>query len=160
MKMNIKKIPLFVFAICICSMLSAQSIWWAENKTEYCRKLSDNIYVPVNSDGSLGMASYEIKNNQFWLIIGESSEYKGYYTSSANEYVYYDRNDNIVASYVPSQGRYYAHSSQGHTILKSESYAVLINGAFYQNMNDETIIRYTVDEGFDPVVVGFFLLVQ
>jgi hypothetical protein len=134
-------------------------MWWAESKTEYCRKQSDSIYVPLNSDGSSGMARYEIKNNQFWLIIGDNSEYKGYCTSSDNEYVYYDRYDNIVASYIPSQGRYYAHSSQGHTIFKSVSSAVLIKGVLYQNKAEETIAVYTVDEGFDPVAVGFILFV-
>jgi hypothetical protein len=157
MKVIVKKVILVVFAAGICSVMSAQSIRWAENGVEFCRKLSDNKYVSINSDGSLSMAVYEIKNNKFWLNIGEYSEYKGYCTQSKDEYVYYDRYDNIVASYVPSQGRYYSHSSQGKEIFESFSTAILSNGKII--FGDETQTRYTADKDFDPVAIGFILFV-
>ena len=157
MNMLIKKVVLVIFAAGICSTVSAQSMRWAGSGAEYCRKLSDSVYVPINSDGSLGMASYKIKNNKIWLITGEISEYRGYYTHSKGEYTYYDRNDNTVGSYVASQGRYYMHSSQGNTILKSTPYAVLSKGVLIPG--NDAPARYTVDKGFDPIVVGLVLLV-
>jgi len=158
MKSLVRKEVLVVLAAWLCGTVSAQSMRWAENNAEFCRKLSDSVYVSVNSNGSLGMASYKVKNNQFWMVAGDVAEYRGYCTYSNNEYTYFDRDNNIVASYVPSQGRYYMHSAKGNTIFKSVSYAVLNNGVLIPG--DDSPVRYTVEKGFDPIVVGFILLVR
>jgi|GEM_PF-3100717 len=158
MNVIVKKAPLLVFAVCICTLLPAQSMRWADGK-EFARKLSENLYEPVPA----GVVSCKIENDRFWILfngVPQSDNPTGYYTYTDDEYVYYNGNDDIVGSYIPSQGRYYIITAKGKDILKSESYAVLVNGALYQAVNDETIVRYTVEEGFDPVVVGFFLLVQ
>jgi hypothetical protein len=161
-KQNIRQLVqtgiLVVFALSVCSVASAQSLWWVENGNEYVRQVSDSTYGHLDSGGTILNYS-KIVNNRFWLDINGNSEYKGYCTYSDDKYTYYDRNDNLVATYVPSEKRYYSHSSQGHTILKSEPFAVLFKGFLYLSTGDDSPKRYKVDEGFNPVAIGFLLLV-
>ena len=155
---TVKRVILIAFMAVFYSGVSAQSMWWVDSNKEYIRKTSDSTYRHLDSEANPNNY-FKIINNKFWELIGESYEYKGYCTYADDEYTYYDRYDNIVASYVPSQRRYYMHSSQGHTILKSESFAVLSNGVLIQNTGGDIPLKYKVDEGFAPVVIGFFLLV-
>ncbi|MDR3060635.1 MAG: hypothetical protein LBU57_00805 [Dysgonamonadaceae bacterium] len=136
--------------------LQAQRMLY-ENGTEYARKLSENIYKPVPE----GVVSYKVENNQFWSLlkgVPESNKPKGYCKYTNNMYIYYDSGDNIVASYVPSQSRYYLISAKGEDIIKEISYAVLFDGVLH--IGGEPSVRYTVEEGFNPVVVGFFLFIH
>ena len=156
MKMIIKKSTVFVFAVAgICCTLSAQSLKWADGK-EFVRKLSNTLYEPVPA----GIVSYKIENNQCRMLfngVPTSDKPKIYCSHVDGKYAYYNGDDNILGSYIPSQGRYYVISSKGNEILKEESLAVLINGALYLNTGEEPVVKYMLDEGFDPIVVGFFL---
>ncbi len=150
----IKKILMLTCAIYVCGTLSAQSIL-NEDGTVYVRKVSGNMYKPEPA----GFVSCKIENNRFWLFQdGVSiSEKQGYCTYSDGKYIYYNNNNDIVARYVPSEGRYYITTAKGSDILKEAPYAVLLDGTLY--LGSESNIRYTVEEGFDPVAVGFFLFI-
>lgn len=154
MKTIIKRILVLTCAIYACGALSAQSML-NENGTVYIRKFSGNMYEPVPA----GAISCKIENNRFWTFFNGVPllEKQGYCTYSNGKYIYYDNNNDIVARYVPSEGRYYITTAKGNDILKEAPYAVLLDRTLY--LGSESNIRYTVEEGFDPVAVGFFLFI-
>ena len=158
MKVLKKKIILLVLAAGFCSMVSAQSLKDSDG-IDILRKLSDSTYELKNS----GILLYKIENNTYWIRnndipLPQQQSHNGYCTYSNGEYIYYSRSNNIVGAYNVSQGRFYLHSSQGNDILKSASRAVLSNGVLLIETGTDTPLRYTVDAGFDPVIIGFYLL--
>ena len=157
MKISIKKIVLVAFAAGICGTVSAQSLKNAVGNVIISKK-SENTYEVLHS----GIMSFKIEGEKYWKLDNEISvpqqnNHNGYCVYSNGEYVYYSRSNNIVASYNSSQGRYYLHTAEGDTILKSASYAVLSSGVLLVETGTDTPLRYTVDEGFDPVIIGFYL---
>ena len=158
MKILRKKVVLLVLAAGFCSMVSAQSLKYSDG-SDLIRKVSDNTYELKNS----GILSYKIEKNKYWILdkdmqSPQQDNHIGYCTLVNGEYIYYSRSNNIVGAYNVSQGRYYMHSSQGSEILKSVSIAVLSKGVLLIETGADTPMRYTVDNGFDPVIIGFYLL--
>jgi len=158
MKVVKRTVVLIIFAAGFCSMASAQSLKYA-NGSELMRKLSENTYELKNG----GVLSYKIENNKYWILdkdmqTPQQENHIGYCTLVNGEYVYYSRSNNIVGAYNISQGRYYGHTAQGNDIIKSVSLAVLNKGVLLVETGTDTPARYTVDNGFDPVIIGFYLL--
>lgn len=148
---NIRLFFILLFA-CIVQTLSAQSIRRAEGSV-FARQKSDNIYEPVPA----GVISYKVEKGKFWQLTSgviESDKPKGYLTQSDGKVYYYNQNDEIVGSYVPSENRFYSISSSSGKI---DTYATLFDGVLALGSGE---IRYKVDQNFDPKVIGFFLFVH
>jgi hypothetical protein len=156
MKTIVKKGLLLIFAIGLSGALFAQSMRWTSGE-EFVRKVSSIRYESI----PVGVMSYKIDNNKFWTLINgapESDKPRGYCVYADDKYSYYNNSNDAVGRYIPSQGRYYVTSGKGDDV-KEEAYAVLIDGALFLNTNSEPIAKYTVEEGFDPIAVGFFLFI-
>jgi hypothetical protein len=155
--MIVKKVLLLIFAAGVFITLSAQSMRWADGK-EFARKLSNTLYEPVPA----GVVSYKVENGQFWELldgISKSDKPKGYSTYANGSYSYFNSADDLVAEYIHSEGRYYTVSGKGEGV-KKEAHAVLLNGVLLVVTGGDESLRYTVEEGFDPVVIGFFLFIH
>jgi hypothetical protein len=164
-----------IAVVCLSGRLSAQTVYWgnvstgrnigtqsagagasSDSRQAYMEKIAENRYRQPGS-----AVTYNIEGYDFWMRYDDAPEADvklGSYRRSGDRVLYY-KDENIAGYYTPADSRYYMAVSEGDNILKEAHIGVLASGKLYSGEGEDQI-RFSVGDGFDPIALGMFLILQ
>lgn len=155
------KLSLLLLAFCMTVGVSGQSMRTNSNSKEpareVIRKLSNNTFEKP----SAGVVSYKVGNNKLWALFSgiPEDEPRGSYKTTADRISFYNKYDDIVGFYTPSEGRFYSVSGSGELFEKESSAGVLLDSILYMVDMEGKSYSLIVDENISVEIIGFYLFI-
>ncbi|MBD8346883.1 hypothetical protein [Dysgonomonas sp. HGC4] len=149
------KLSLLLLAFCMTVGVSGQSIRNDEGK-ELARMLTDNSFEMVHA----GVVSYKLENGKFIMLfnnIPHELGSVGSYERSDSKIQYYNKEGDMIGYYVLGEGRFYRVTANVRRVVKEETAATILDGILLRNDGEGATTKFTVDNNFDPTVIGFIL---
>lgn len=158
----IQKIYIALLLVCIGGVVNGQSIRTNSNSREPAREVIRILSNNTFEKPSAGVVSYKIENNKIWALfsgIPEETGARGSYKKSSDRISFYDRYDDIVGYYTPSEGRFYSVSGTGELFEKESSAGVLLDGILYMIDPEGKSYSLIVDKNISVEIIGFYLFI-